>query len=166
MRFQTITRLNHHAHRMLTNAALAFACIFICAPVAAARDVALVTSKQNPVQVMRAVDLEKMIKTARKQPGHDDLTLIVTNPSSPEMRIVAEKLLSVTADEFRKLIDAANKTKPTFLVVSNDDEVLKALQSNPSAIGLVNVYSINSNVEVLKIDGKLPLEPGYLLHSQ
>ena len=54
----------------------------------------------------------------------------------------------------------------TFWVVSSDDEVLKIVQSNTSAIGLVNVYSINSNVEVLKIDGKLPLEPGYILHGQ
>ncbi len=30
----------------------------------------------------------------------------------------------------------------------------------------LNVYSINGNVDVLKIDDKLPLEPGYVLHSQ
>jgi hypothetical protein len=64
------------------------------------------------------------------------------------------------------LIDAANKSRVTFRVVSGDEEALNALQSNPAAIGLVNVYSINSNVEVLKIDGKLPLEPGYILHGQ
>jgi hypothetical protein len=63
-------------------------------------------------------------------------------------------------------MDAANKARVTFLVVSSDDEALRILQSNKSAIGLVNVYSINSNVGVLKIDGKLPLEPGYILHSQ
>jgi len=82
------------------------------------------------------------------------------------MRIVAQKLLSLTRDEFKNLIDATNKTKMTFWVVSSDDEVLKIVQSNTSAIGLVNVYSINSNVEVLRIDDKLPLESGYFLHSQ
>jgi len=29
----------------------------------------------------------------------------------------------------------------------------------------VDVYSINSSVAVVKIAGKLPLEPGYLLHG-
>jgi len=82
------------------------------------------------------------------------------------MRIVAQKLLSLTRDEFKNLIDATNKTKMTFWVVSSDDEVLKIVQSNTSAIDLVNVYSINSNVEVLRIDDKLPLESGYVLHSQ
>ena len=150
----------------LTTPILAFVCIFVCSEVAAARDVALVTGKNSRVQVMKAVDLTKMIKTTHKWLDGYDLTVVLTDPSSPEMRVVAEKLLSLTTDEFKKLIDAANRTRVTFLVVSSDDEALKALQANPSAIGLVNVYSINSNVEVLKIDGKLPLEPGYILHSQ
>ena len=35
----------------------------------------------------------------------------------------------------------------------------------PGAVGVVDVYSINSSVVVVKIAGKLPLEPGYLLHG-
>jgi hypothetical protein len=160
--------LKNIALRNLPRAALAvvWICIFVCSEIAAARDVALVTGKNSRVQVMKAADLTKTIKNTHKWLGGYDLTVVLTDPSSPEMRIVAEKLLSLSPDDFRKLIDAANRTRATFLVVSNDDEVLKTLQSNPSAIGLVNVYSITSNVEVLKIDGKLPLEPGYILHSQ
>jgi hypothetical protein len=30
---------------------------------------------------------------------------------------------------------------------------------------VVDVYSINSGVVVMKIAGKLPMEPGYLLHG-
>jgi hypothetical protein len=33
------------------------------------------------------------------------------------------------------------------------------------AVGVVDVYSINSSVVVMKIAGKLPMEPGYLLHG-
>jgi len=39
------------------------------------------------------------------------------------------------------------------------------VNSNPGAVGIVNVYSINSRVKVLKVDEKLPMEPGYLLHG-
>lgn len=158
--------LKNRLLRNLPRSVLAFACILLCGENAAARDVAIVTSKNNRVQVMKAADLTKMIKTTHKWLDGNDLTVILTDPSLPEMRVVAEKLLSLTPGEFKELIDAANKTRVTFLVVSGDDEVLKTLQSNPSAIGLVNVYSINSKVDVLKIDRKLPLEPGYLLHGQ
>lgn len=161
-----MTGLKDRALRMLARAVLAFVCVFVCGGIAAARDVALVTSKNSQVKVVKAADLAKMFKTTHKWLDGNDLTVVLTDPSSLEMRIVAEKLLSLTSDEFKKLMDAANKARVTFLVVSSDDEALRILQSNKSAIGLVNVYSINSNVEVLKIDGKLPLEPGYILHSQ
>jgi ABC-type phosphate transport system substrate-binding protein len=150
----------------LAKIALISACIFVFGVVAAARDVAIVTNKDSPLKAVKAADLARMIKTSHKRPDGYDLTVILTDPSSPEMQIVAQKLLSLTTDEFKKLIDATNKTHVTFHVVSGDDEAIRAMQSNPAAIGLVNVYSINSNVEVLKIDGKLPLEPGYILHSQ
>ena len=150
----------------LAKAALVSVCIFVGCDVAAARDVAIVTGKDSQFKAVKAAELSRMIKITHKRPDGYDLTVILTAPSSPEMQIVAQKLLSLTTDEFKRLIDATNKTRVTFQVVSGDDEALKAMQSNPAAIGLVNVYSINSNVEVLKIDGKLPLEPGYILHSQ
>ena len=33
----------------------------------------------------------------------------------------------------------------------------------PRAIGIVDLFSITKDVKVLKIDGKLPVEPGYIL---
>jgi hypothetical protein len=152
--------------RLLPTAVLALACVLGCGEIAVAHDVALVTSKNSRAKVMPAADLARMIKNTHKWPDGRDLIVVLTDPSSLEMRIVAQKLLSLTRDEFKKLIDATNKRKMTFWVVSSDDEALKIVQSDTSAIGLVNVYSINSNVEVLKVDGKLPLEPGYVLHSQ
>lgn len=159
-------KLKKRALRTLLSALLAVISIAAFAGTATARDIAVVSVKNSHVQAMKAVDLTKIIKTTHKAFDTQDLTIVITDPSSPEMRIIAEKLLSLTSEDFRKLIVAANKTRVTFLVVSSDDEVLKALQSTPSAIGLVNVYSINGNVDVLKIDGKLPLEPGYILHAQ
>ncbi|HSZ63285.1 MAG TPA: hypothetical protein VK828_15900 [Terriglobales bacterium] len=162
----TMLRLKKQALRKLLSALLPLISIVALAGNAAARDVAVITSKSNHAQATKAVDLTRIIKTTHKGFDAQDLTIVITDPSSPEMRIVAEKLLSLTSEDFRKLIDATNKTRVTFLVVSSDDEVLKTLQSNPSAIGLINVYSINSSVDVWKIDGKLPLESGYILHGQ
>jgi ABC-type phosphate transport system substrate-binding protein len=161
-----VMKFKKRAPRNRFSALLALFCVVTLAGTAAARDIAVITVRNNHAQSMKAVDLIKIIKTTHKGFDAQDLTIVITDPSSPEMRIIAEKLLSLTTEDFRKLIDATNKTRMTFLVVASDDEVLKALQSNPSAIGLVNVYSINSGVDVWKIEGKLPLEPGYILHGQ
>jgi hypothetical protein len=154
------------ALQILTRTVLAFVCFVACGEIAAAHDVALVTSKNSCVKGAGAADLARRIKTTHKCPDGHDLTMVLISPFSLETRIAAAKLLSLTAEEFKKLIDEENKERVIFVVVSSDDEVLKAVQGNSSAIGLVNVYSINSNVDVLKIDGKLPLEFGYALHSQ
>jgi hypothetical protein len=151
---------------MLPKVILAFVCIFVYVGYADARDVALVSGKNSPVVVVKAADLAQMIRTSHKWPDGHDLTLVIADPSSPEMRIFAQKVLALSTDDFKKLIAAANKARITFWVVSGDDETLRVLQSNPSAVGLVNVYSINSSVNVNKIDGKLPFESGYILHSQ
>jgi hypothetical protein len=51
------------------------------------------------------------------------------------------------------------------IFVHSETELLKSVESIPGAVGLVDVYSINSRVNVLKVDGKLPLEQGYFLQG-
>jgi hypothetical protein len=151
---------------LLRNFFLACIALTIGCELAAARDVAIVTIKETRIASANSGDLSRIIKTTHKWADGHDLIVVLTDPSSPEMRIVAEKLLSLSSNEFRKAIESANKTRLVFVVVANDDEAIKTLRANPTAIALVNVYSINSGVDVWKIDGKLPLEPAYLLHSQ
>jgi len=161
-----MTRLKRASLPRLRNILVVCVAVFACRQLAAARDVALVTLKNSRPAATRAADLSKFIKTTHKWPDGRDLIVVLTDPASQEMRIVSEKLLSLTSGEFRKSIDAANKGRLVFVVVANDDEVLKTLNANPTAIAFINVYSINSTVDVWKIDGKLPLDPAYLLHSQ
>src|SRR5258708_14144137 len=54
---------------------------------------------------------------------------------------------------------------PAILVATSDEDLVNRVASLPGAIGVVDVYSINSSVAVVKVAGKLPLEPGYLLHG-
>jgi hypothetical protein len=54
---------------------------------------------------------------------------------------------------------------PAIIVVDTDEAVLTKVETTPGAAGLVDVYSITSGVQVLKVGGKLPLEPGYPLHG-
>ena len=45
----------------------------------------------------------------------------------------------------------------------SDEALLKIVETTPGAVGLVDVYSITNRINVVKVDGKLPLEQGYLL---
>jgi len=67
----------------------------------------------------------------------------------------------------KAFVAAANegRSTPAFVIADSDDVVLKMVASTAGAVGICDVYTINSSVNVLKVDGKMPLEPGYLLHG-
>jgi hypothetical protein len=47
--------------------------------------------------------------------------------------------------------------------VGSDEELLHIVGTTPGAVGIIDVYSINSSVKVLRVDGKLPFDAGYTL---
>jgi len=146
-----------------------FALVLFCASLASARDLALVSNRSNPVSALTVADLVKVCKaeTARWSDGKP-VTFVMRSPSSPEMKVVLAKVYGLSEAEVKSLIVASNRNRPAhpaILVAASDEELVERVASLPGAIGIVDVYSINSSVSVVKIAGKLPLEPGYLLHG-
>jgi ABC-type phosphate transport system substrate-binding protein len=146
-----------------------FIVLLIGAALAAARDLALVANKANSVNAISQVDLVKVSKAQTTHwPDGKPVTLVMRAPSSPEMRVFLEKVYGMTEGEVSDLISSANHGRanhPAIVVASSDDELVNRVASIPGAVGVVDVYSINSSVVVVKVAGKLPLEPGYLLHG-
>jgi len=60
----------------------------------------------------------------------------------------------------RDLAIVADAHKADIQAVGSDEIVLTMVDNNPGAIGIINVYSINSHVKVLKVDQQLPMEQG------
>jgi hypothetical protein len=63
--------------------------------------------------------------------------------------------------EWKTLIAAH---KGSIVMAGSDAEVLKIVQSTAGAIGLVDVRSVDNTINVVRVDGKLPMESGYLPH--
>jgi ABC-type phosphate transport system substrate-binding protein len=141
----------------------------IGASLAAARDIALVSNKSNAVGALTVTDLVRLCKAQTTHwPDGKPVTFVMRSPSAPEMKIILEKIYGMSENELNSLIVTSNHGRPAhpaILVATSDDELLNKVASTPGAIGVVDVYSINSSVAVVKIGGKLPLEPGYLLHG-
>jgi hypothetical protein len=143
--------------------------VLISAALASARDLALVSNKANGVNAITVADLLKVCKAqSNRWPDGKPVTFVMRPPSTPEMRLVLEKIYGMSETEVSGLIVTSNHGRPNhpaILLVTSDEELVNKVASLPGAIGVVDVYSINSSVEVVKIGGKLPLEPGYLLHG-
>lgn len=136
---------------------------------ALAKDIALIANKGGSVAVVTMPELVKLCKAqTNRWPDGKSVTLVVRDPASPEMKMVLEKIYSMTPEAVNELVTTANHGRmnhPAILVVSSDDELVKKVAGTPGAVGLVDVYAINSSVDVIKIGGKLPFEPGYPLHG-
>ena len=136
---------------------------------AAARDLAVVSNKANSVSVITLPDLVKFSRgQTNRWPDGKSVTLIMRSPSAPEMKLFLEKVYEVPEPQVKEIIAAANHGRvghPAVMIVDSDEDLVNKVASIPGAIGVVDVYAINSSVAVVKLAGKLPLEPGYLLHG-
>lgn len=138
-------------------------------PLAAARDLALVSNKANSLSAITLPDLVKVCKgQTNRWPDGKSVTFIMRNPSVPEMKFFLEKIYELPESHVKELIATANHGRmghPAVMVVDSDEDLVNKVASIPGAVGVVDVYAINSSVAVVKVAGKLPLEPGYLLHG-
>lgn len=136
---------------------------------AAAKDFALVSSKANHVEGVSMAELVKICKGQMERwPDGKAVSLVMRDPASPEMRLVLEKIYNMPKEEVLTLVSAANHARvnhPAIVIVDSDEAVVKKVESSPGAVGLVDVYAITGGVTVVKVGGKLPLEPGYPLHG-
>lgn len=143
--------------------------VSIASSMAAARDLAVVSNKANGLSAITLPDLVKVCKAqTNRWPDGKPVTLIMRAPSAPEMKVVLEKVFELPEAQVKDLISAANHGRanhPAIMIAESDEDLVNKVASIPGAVGVVDVYSINSSVSVVKLGGKLPLEPGYLLHG-
>ncbi len=135
---------------------------------AAAKDLAVIVNKANDVKTISSADLTKILKNGtRKWTNGQDVLIVMRDPNAPEMKVVLQKVFGMTPDQLKSFTTAANQghSAPIFVFADSDDVVLKMVASSAGAVGLTDVYTINSSVSVVKVEGKMPLEPGYLLHG-
>lgn len=150
--------------RIVATAAVVACCAL--SSVAAIRNMAIVTSASSKLSDVPLTDLVKFCKgTTKAWPDGRNFSIVIKNPDTPEMRGVLMKLFGAAGGDAKAAIAKLNETRTVVKIVDGDDELLKAVESTPGAIGVVDVYSINSSVKVLRIDGKLPFDVGYALRG-
>lgn len=127
-----------------------------------AKNVAVVVPKSNNSGNITSPQLAKFFGSS-SQKWSDGKNVVLVLPggmSSQDAELVVQRIFKLDQTGARKFLTAH---KDFFITAGSELEVLKTVESTPGAIGLVDVYSITSTINVLKVDGKLPLEPGYPL---
>lgn len=138
---------------------------FVSMPaVPAIKNMAVIASSSSKLTDIPLADLVKFCKgTTKAWPDGKSFLIILKNPDAPEMHVPLQRLFGGSPSEAKASIAKLNETHVVVKVVDTDDDLLHAVDSTPGAIGVVDVYSINSSVKVLRVDGKLPFDVGYAL---
>jgi ABC-type phosphate transport system substrate-binding protein len=128
-----------------------------------AKQLAVVTDTLNPTNNLTAAELTKIFNMhSRTWADGKPVILVLRDPSSSDMQLVLHKLLNMTTEQARTFIQAH---KASIVIADSDQAVLGFVSGNRGAIGIVDLYSLTKDVSVVKIDGKLPVEQGYLLRG-
>jgi hypothetical protein len=144
-------------------AAVGLALCLAVSAVPAVKNMAVVASVGSRLADVPLGDLVKMCKGMQKTwPDGKNFTLVIKDPESPEMRVPVQKLFGAAADA-KAAIAKLNEGRETVKIVASDQDLLRTVESTPGAVGIVDVYAINSAVKVLRVDGKLPFDVGYAL---
>ncbi|HEX8764551.1 MAG TPA: hypothetical protein VF740_05290 [Candidatus Acidoferrum sp.] len=150
--------------RMRIAAILGCLLLLAAAALAGTRNMAVVVSAGSKLTDLPLADLAKLCKGTQKTwPDGKNFTLVMKDPDSPEMHVVAQKLFGAAPGEAKATIAKLNEAHLTVKIVDNDEDLLRTVEATPGAVGIVDVYSINSSVKVLRVDGKLPFDLGYAL---
>lgn len=144
--------------------ALCFLTLVASAAFAAIKNMAVVVAAGSKLPDVTLLELTKLSKGSLKAwPDGRTFTLVMKDPTAPEMRVTVQRLFGVAPTEAMTAIAKINEARPLIKIVATDDDVFRVVTSTPGAVGIVDVYAISSAVKVLHIDGKLPFDVGYAL---
>ncbi|HEX6306558.1 MAG TPA: hypothetical protein VFZ69_00145 [Longimicrobiales bacterium] len=129
--------------------------------------VAIVVHPSVAVDDITFADLRRIF-TAQQQFWRDNsrITLLVRAPIAKEREIVLERIYGMSEDQFRQFwiakmfrADVASGPK----IVYSSEMARELVTAIPGAITFLPFDAVTRDVKVLRIDGKLPTDPGYPL---
>jgi ABC-type phosphate transport system substrate-binding protein len=142
---------------------LALVWVVAASGTAHAKQLAIVADAANSTTNLTSAELVKIFNAhTRSWPDGKPITIVLRDPSSADMQLILKRVFNMTADEARTFIHAH---VGTMVVADSDSEVQRFVANTRGAIGVVDLYSLTKDVRVVKIDGKLPVEQGYLLRG-
>jgi len=132
-----------------------------------AGDIAVVVNLQNKMEGLSFVDLIRIFRQERQYwENGQKIYLILQEAGSPEKELVLRRIYRMKNEELKKfwLAKMFRGEISSFPKTLGSNEAVKRFVSQvPQAIGFIDVSFVDERVKVLRINGKLPGQPGYVL---
>jgi ABC-type phosphate transport system substrate-binding protein len=147
---------------LLPATVLCLAVMAATATVPASKNMAVVVASGSKLSDVALADLVKLCKGAQKSwSDGKNFIVVMKSPESPEMRLTVLKLFGDASGDIKTALARVHESRSSVKIVESEEDLLRAVEATPGAIGILDVYAINSSVKVLRVDGKLPFDVGY-----
>jgi ABC-type phosphate transport system substrate-binding protein len=129
--------------------------------------VAIVVHPSTRIDNLDFDELQRIFRGEKQfWPDKSRITLLVRAPVAQERKLVLDKIYRMSEEAFRqywiaKMFRAEVATGPK--IVYSSEMARELVTAIPGAIGFMPASSVGGGVKVLKIDGRLPSDPGYIL---
>ena len=132
---------------------------------------AAVVHQSNPTHNLRFGDLLSMFEGANRQwPNRSPVVLVERDAQSAPYQYLMSRLLNTTPGEYKRSLQSVEyrgETPVSIKILNSDAAACQFVFNVPSAIAIIETKSLVSaacsQVQLLRIDGKLPGEEGYRL---
>jgi hypothetical protein len=131
-------------------------------------DVAVVVNSTVPVGEMSFTELRRVFLGERQFWSSSlRISLLLHAPAARERDVLLKTVYEMSEAQLRqhwigKVFRAEAASAPQMFF--SEEEIVQALATIPGSIAAVDATRLPRGLRVLKIDGRLPGEPGYRLH--
>jgi hypothetical protein len=135
----------------------------VCADISRSAKLAIVVAKDFPSDDMSFGDLKRLYLGQALVIGGKNVIPIALNKQLPDRVAFDESVLGMDPDTVglywvdRKIRGQSGPPK----AVETADVLLRVVSRVPGAVGYVRAEAVRGSVKVLRIDGKMPNQPGY-----
>jgi len=158
--------------RKIAPMSLGLACVMlgICSTIVAQThsiDVAVVVHPDTPISDLSLADVRKVFLGDRQYwTSNLPVVLLIRAPVARERNVVLKIIYQMTEAQFKqywiaKIFRAELASAPK--VVYSNDMANDLVTAVPGAIAFIDAREVRSGAKILRVDGRLPGEPGYPL---
>lgn len=137
------------------------------APDDESNSLAMIVNRSNPVENLTAAEVRKIFLTERSHwPNGRKITLVMFQQGRDERVAMLRDIYRMGEREFGQHFLRATfkgETSSAPKTIASPSGMRKFVFNVPGAIGYVRASEVDGSVKVVRVDGRLPGEPGYKL---
>jgi len=130
-------------------------------------DVAVVVHPDTPVSSLSLAEVRKVFLGERQYwNANVPVVLLIRAPVARERNVVLRTIYQMSESQFKqywiaKIFRAEAATAPK--VVYSNDMASELVGAIPGAIAFIDAHDVRPGTKVIRVDGRMPGEPGYAL---